>query len=240
VRSFRESCCVTSTTIEEEDLVTWSRWINDPKIRENLSIDPDYVASSDSQAQYLRLEEDKGRTFRAIRGVDRSFLGLVTLKNLSQRNHSFLSIVFPTSSRTNPLLALEAVSIVMSEGFEDLKIERIVVGFNSERLKGWIHRMSLLGFSFDGFWRTQWNEREQESLQMSMNLSMYNSLILRRGGALWLGDQEMLRLNDAYRRETIALVGQPFLSSEFTRGIDLSNRMHHEILRNSEIQSGAR
>lgn len=129
------------------------------------------------------------------RQKDGRFLGVLSLNNVTKTQADFTILIgeFP---RDNPLVALEATSILVEYSFETLGLKRVNGGSRVSSLIGFVDRLQLLGFSFEGLKEDSWyrNGELEATLHYGLTKSDYAQLKLLRGGSIWRGLDEMMRL----------------------------------------------
>jgi len=186
---FTKGCCVFLSKPRTDDLAEWASWFNDSHITQNLGNHESKFHSPESQLEYWKSEESKGRFFAMARSDSGDLLGVLTCNFLSDNNMS-LSIVFPKAIPKSPFAALEATTLFVEYIFREFQVSRISVGQRYPKLKSWSQRLFLIGFQYEGLEKSGYVKNDLSDLivRMGFTREYFNEIMLQRHGQLWPGD----------------------------------------------------
>jgi hypothetical protein len=223
-------CCINLTNIIDSDLEIWVKWLNDSNLTTNLqSVTTGALHTITTQKKYIKDEIKKGRIFLVARNFENLPFGILSLTNINYSSAHF-TIFFGSASRDKPLLPLEATALLTHYAFEELKIRRLEGGTRINGLKGYVNRLSIIGFLPDGLKIDSWvrDDRVEPTIQFSITRLFFEELCSRRGGYLWPSDDYIKRLLETFKE--LSTRSFNYISDQYIESITELNNTHKSLL----------
>jgi hypothetical protein len=178
---------------QEADFDIWSGWFNSQSVTTFLE-QGKYPQTRDQQVEFYKNEVSAGRFLCMIKAKDGALLGVISLSTINfEKSSAQIALVCPGTSRRAPLAGLEAMALATQHAFSRFGLNRIWAGQAYPGLKKWTQRLSLIGYSAEGFARDGFVHGliVTDSVQISILRRDYLRISARRAGTLWPGEQRM-------------------------------------------------
>jgi RimJ/RimL family protein N-acetyltransferase len=198
--------CVPSRLAIERD--GWADWFNDAEITADLD-QGTFPVTADEQEDYLAsLARCRDRLVLLLctkppAAAGQRAIGVISLSriNLVKRSAD-IAVVLPTRTErpsrgeAPPLRGLEAMALMTAHGFERLGLERIAAGQVLPGQRAFNHRLGLLGYRAEGFFRRGFAKGRafKDVVRIACLYDSYRAIAEQRGGRLWPGNETMHRL----------------------------------------------
>jgi RimJ/RimL family protein N-acetyltransferase len=172
----------------------WYKWLNNRDINKYLEAGI-YPNTKKLQVEYFNgLGPD--RLVQVIQNKSGIPLGIVSLSFINQVKKTCEFAIFLdqfADPKISGIAALEAVSMIVSHGFELLGMRRITAG-QHVNLGSWQQRLELLGFKLEGLHENKFVKGNEvaDSISIACLYSDYKKLTRLRSGSLWDGEVIML------------------------------------------------
>jgi hypothetical protein len=186
----QKGCCVNLTTVTDSDFQPWVNWLMDTRLTSNLqSVKLGELHTIETQMSYVEDEIKSGRYFFVARSHTGSPLGILTLTDFTNASAHF-TIFFGVTSREKPLLPLEATALLVEHAFSKFNLRRLEGGTRRNGLKGYVDRLSAIGFFPDGMQVAGWVKGDlvELTIRFSLTESFFYELCSLRNGKLWPSD----------------------------------------------------
>ncbi len=177
----------------------WYRWFNNQSVNRYLDHGI-YPNTFEKQLRYYEsLLTDSGRIVLLIKPKKKDYLvGVVSLSSINQfQRHCDIALVigYQDSTSESIFYAMEAKCRMTEYAFESVGVERINSGQAIDLIK-WQRWQILFGYQIEGIMRNHFRKgcRVSDALLSSCLLEDYLRLREKRGGSLWPGKSEMLKL----------------------------------------------
>ena len=231
---FQEGCCVKLTSVIESDYSLWVKWLLAPSLTSNLQSTTERDSHNiSSQKIYVKTQEDKGRIFFVARDLNDNPLGILTLTDFTNAGAHF-TIFFGGHIRSKPFVSIEATALLVTYAFSKFEIKRLEGGSRLNGLKGWVNRLTSIGFLPDGMQEDGWVKEMlvEPTVRFSITRSYFEELCDRRGGGLWPSDAYISNVINSIRRLTSASF--TYISDQYIESLTELRKNHKLLLSNAE------
>ena len=217
----------------EEDFCQWASWFNDKKTTRFLE-QGKYPNTVELQKEFYKNALDAGRLILMIKTKSMKLLGVISLSEIDyEKSRCQIALVCPKKSRSAPLGALEAMSLVTDHAFQRLGLARLWAVLAFPGNKSLTKFLEVIGYKAEGFHRNSFKHGivEGDFVLISIVKQDYLKLKARRKDVLWPG-------TEVARKMIAAMKSSPSLAEELyevinTRYSNFDNRL-------GEIEKGIR
>jgi hypothetical protein len=226
----KKGCCINLTTVAESDFQLWVDWLKDARLTSNLqSVKQDDFHTIESQMNYVEAEIKKGRNFFVARDHAGSPLGILTLTGFTYSSAHF-TVFFGVTSRNKPLIPLEAIALLIEHAFSKFNLKRLEGGTRANGLKGYVDRLSAIGFLPDGIQIDGWVKGDliEPTIRFSITASFFYEICSVRGGRLWPSDEYISKLLINFKKLKSHKFN--FISDQYFQSITDLNDTHKLLL----------
>jgi RimJ/RimL family protein N-acetyltransferase len=182
----------------------WYRWLNEPAINRYLEQGA-FPNTKKSQVQFFN-SIGKDRLVFVIENKSHLPLGVISLSFIDhvKKACDFALFVDPYADlKASGLGSLEAVSLIITHGFNQLGLKRISAG-QHVNLYPWQNRLELLGFRLEGLHRRKFVKGNEfaDSVSISCLYTDFLEISSARNGRLWDGSRNMSKRIKSLPSET--------------------------------------
>jgi hypothetical protein len=230
----QEGCCVNLTTVTESDFQPWINWLMDTRLTSNLqSVNVNDLHTIESQINYIADEIKNGRYFYVARSHTGLPLGILTLKGFTSASAHF-TILFGVTSREKPLIPLESTALLVEHAFSMFNLKRLEGGTRINGLKGYVDRLSAIGFLPDGMQVAGWvkDDSVESTIRFSITESFFYEICSLRNGKLWPSDEYISKVLMNFKRLKTKRFN--YISDQYIKSITDLNSEHKFILLNAQ------
>jgi hypothetical protein len=229
-----KGCCANLTNVIESDFQLWVNWLTDTRLTSNLqSVKVDDLHTIESQMNYVEAEVRNGRNFFVARSHAGSPLGVLTLTDFTNSSAHF-TVLFGVTSREKPLIPLEATALLVEHAFSTYNLTRLEGGIRANGLKGYVDRLSAIGFLPDGIQVDGWIKGDliEPTIRFSITESFFYEICSLRNGKLWPSDEYISKILVNFKK--LKSNEFNFISDQYFKSITDLNNMHKLLLRSAQ------
>ena len=226
----KEGCCANLTTVIESDFRFWVNWLTDTRLTSNLqSVKLGDLYTIESQMNYVEAEIKNGRKFFVARSLAGSPLGVLSLTDFTNSSAHF-TVFFGITSREKPLIPLESTALLVEHAFSTFDLKRLEGGTRAKGLKGYVDRLSAIGFLPDGMQVDGWvkGDLTEPTIRFSITKSFFYEICLLRGGKLWPSDEYISKILVNLKR--LKTNEFNYISDQYFKSITDLNNTHKLLL----------